>query len=626
VYGAEGNVLAVYGFYFFEVRVPTQEELTSLENLRHLASVAIGKARVAQALRESEQHYRHTVEYNPQIPWTADATGRILSVSSRWTEATGLSVESALGGGWIKALHPDDVRQTLTYWAEKLSSGDTSDCKYRIRLRDGSFRWVRSRATPRRDSQGMIIRWYGAAEDIHELELATERLRRQVYFDDVARLLNRRGLEEALRERLENAALRNRPVGLIIVDINGFRHINDRYGHYTGDAALRLFGSHLGRCQGDVVARIAGDEFAIVIDHVIDNHPLLKRASEIATEMNRRLTRSAKLRGCSTSIGCAVSEPNERAEDLIRRANLALYAAKRDAHDAVKLYTPAIRRVEDERIGQTELAKQALRQGWVVPYYQPIVSLTTGEVVGAEALLRIARPTGNILSPAAIWAAFETFKVSRLLDGRMLSLVLSDFSRWKLSADERMTVSINLSTEMLLQDGLSRSILRKMERRGVLPQQVTIEITERVLIDNLAPNTHRALSELQRHGVRVSLDDFGTGFASLTHLQKLPVNEIKIDRSFVKALQVNGPNAAIVKSMISLGLNIGVDVVAEGVETAQQAKLLHDWGCPFAQGFHFFKPMSANAFGKLLKHASERAVEGSRKSTQPQAPDRHHSV
>lgn len=601
VYGAGGRVLATFGFYFFEERSPDDGEMESLDNLRHLAAVAIEKARTSQALQESEEHHRYTVEHNPQIPWTADAHGRILTVSSRWKNATGLPVASALGNGWFQVLHPDDVDRVKGYWSSRLRTGEAADLKYRIRLTDGSFRWVRARASPRLDSHGRIVRWYGAVEDIHDLELATERLRKQAYIDDTTRIPNRRALEEVLARKVGVADGRDTAAELLIVDINGFRHVNDRFGHETGDAALRLFARHLRECVSDdaFVARVTGDQFAIVPGQILDEAPLQRLATRISRALDERLGRSTKTRNMSVSIGCARLAPGGRSVELVRRAKAALYAAKTDSNQSARLFTPGLRREVDARIEQIELAWMALRSRWLVPYYQPKVDLATGALAGAEALLRVRHPVEGVLSPLSIWAALDAPKVSRAINDRMLRLVLSDLAQWKPWLVEVGSISVNLSTEMLRQEGLGRSLLRRLEGRNLAPRQLTIEITERVLMDDPALRMRRALQDLQSRGMRVSLDDFGTGFASLTHLQRLSVNEIKIDRSFVSALGTGGSGEAIVKSMIGLGRSMGVDVVAEGVETSLQASLLRAWGCRFAQGYYFNRPLPGQEFASI---------------------------
>lgn len=610
VYGADGSVLATFGFYFTEVRSPTTEELESLENLRQLAAIAISKARTHEILKESEEHYRYTVEFNPQIPWTADSKGRILTVSSRWAQATGIPLEDTLGTGWLEALHPDDRQRVTEYWSEHLETGQPVDVKYRIRLKEGSYRWVRARASARRDDRGEITKWYGADEDIHEAELATERLRRQAYLDEITRLPNRRAFEERLAQHL--AADGGAPLKVLMLDIDGFRIVNERFGHEAGDATLRLFGRYLHRTipQADTIARIAGDAFVVLLRESGSNEALERFCARIGKSLERQLGRNAKTRLCGVSIGCVDVQPYDEVDEVIRRARLALVAAKRNPHARSVLFTPALHKAAEDSFEQIDLARRALKADWIIPVYQPKIDLRSGCVVGAEALLRIDHPQIGLQGPSAIWCALEAARIGRQIDDRMISLVLEDLAHWSPWPPALGGVSINMSTETLAHPGLARSVLKKLNRNGIAASRVTIEVTERVLVDQLSNRTHRTLRDLQRQGVRVSLDDFGTGFASLTHLQQLPVNEIKIDRTFVRDLKPDGSNAAIVKSMIGLALNMGIDVVAEGVETADQALLLRQWGCRYAQGYHFHRPLRANDFAKLCRIGSEAGVTG----------------
>ena len=608
VYGADGSVLATYGFYFSEVRSPTTEELGSLENLRQLAAIAISKARTHDVLKESEEHHRYTVEFNPQVPWTADPQGKILTVSSRWSQATGIPVEETLGAGWLEALHPEDTPRVIDYWREHLKTGQPVDIKYRIRLKEGSYRWVRARASARRDSRGDIIKWYGAVEDVHDAEQAMERLRRQAYLDEITRLPNRRAFEERLAEQL--GANGGKALKVLMLDIDGFRVVNERFGHEAGDSVLRLFGRYLCRTipQADMVARIAGDAFIILLRDADTGETLERFGTRIGKSLERQLGRNAKTRLCGVSIGCVDVQPHDKVEEVVQRARLALAAAKRNPHTTSVLFTPSLHKAAEDSFEQIDLARRALKADWITPVYQPKMDLRSGSVAGAEALLRIDHPRIGLQGPSAIWGALEAARIGRAIDDRMISLVLEDLAQWSPWAQALGSVSINMSTETLAQPGLARSLLKKLDKKGIETSQVTIEVTERVLVDRLSNRTHQALRDLQHRGVRVSLDDFGTGFASLTHLQQLPVNEIKIDQTFVRDLRPEGPNAAIVKSMISLALNMGIDAVAEGVETAGQALLLRQWGCRYAQGYYFHPPLRAHDFARLCGIGSDTEV------------------
>jgi diguanylate cyclase (GGDEF)-like protein/PAS domain S-box-containing protein len=611
VYGADGRVLATFGFYFSEVRSPTSEELESLENLRQLAAIAISKARTHEALKESEEHHRYTVEFNPQIPWTADPKGNILTVSSRWEQTTGILVEEALGAGWFKALHPDDTKRVIAYWNEHLATGQPVDLKYQIRLKKGHYRWVRARASARRDDTGKIVKWYGAVEDVHDAEQATERLRRQAYQDEITRLPNRRAFEERLAERLAHDSAN--PPKIMMLDIDGFRIVNERFGHESGDAALRLVGRYLRKAlpYPDMVARIAEDSFVVLLEEGPKSESLQRFATKIGKSLENELFRNAKTQLCGVSIGCVEVQKHELVDDVVRHARLALAAAKVTPHNTTVLYTPTLHRTAEDRFEQIELAHQALKSNWITPFYQPMIDLRSGEIAGAEALLRVNHPHFGLQGPVSIWAALDAPRVGRAINDRMISLVLDDMAQLSPLPSSLGSVSINMSTEILIQPGFGRSLLKKLERKGISTSQVTVEITERVLVDQLSDRTHQSLRNLQRHGVKVSLDDFGTGYASLTHLQQLPVNEIKIDQTFVRDLKPEGPSAAIVKSMISLALNMGIDVVAEGVETPDQALLLRQWGCRYAQGYYFHRPMAAGDLARLCDVRSESLTAAS---------------
>jgi PAS domain S-box-containing protein len=284
VFSSTGDVIASFGFYFRERRSPTPVELQDLTRLRGLAATAIERAGMLDALRESEAHYRFTVEQSPQIPWTADPKGMVLGVSSRWTEMTGLSRTESLGNGWLRALHPADVMPTTERWDEALSTGAPLDFNYRVGTASGGYRWIRARAMPRRNESGKIVRWYGSLEDIHEQYLASEKLKRHAYEDDLTRLPNRRSFVEELRNGLQRGS---ESIGLLVLDMDDFKLVNDRFGHQVGDAVLRLFGRYLQRIAdpSEFVARLGGDEFAIICRSVTREDDLLRRANVIAERL-----------------------------------------------------------------------------------------------------------------------------------------------------------------------------------------------------------------------------------------------------------------------------------------------------------------------------------------------------
>ncbi|WP_445501118.1 diguanylate cyclase domain-containing protein [Microvirga sp. G4-2] len=262
-----------------------------------------------RALRESEEHYRHSVELNPQIPWAADSEGHIIDASTRWFELTGMPLEAGLRAGWIKALHPDDVASMQERWMHSVSSGEVFDLDYRVRVADGSYRWFRSRATARQADNGAVIRWYGTLEDVHDQRLAQEQLHWAAYHDDLTGLPNRRLFRERLQQALDHADQTLDRVGLLILDLDDFKRINDRFGHDAGDRLLRAFGKRLVHLvpSGATIARLGGDEFAVILTDISDEMEVVATARAIQTGMLEPLRLTTGAQECRTSIGGAVS-------------------------------------------------------------------------------------------------------------------------------------------------------------------------------------------------------------------------------------------------------------------------------------------------------------------------------
>ncbi len=600
VFGTDGKVIAAFGFYFSEPREPNQDEHEIVSRLRRLASLAIERARILEALRESEEHYRHTVEQSPQTPWTANPQGEVLSASSQWEEFTGMALSDALGNGWLQALHPDDLAPTIESWEEALSTGLPLDIEYRLRTKDGQYRWARGRASARRDESGNIIRWYGTVEDVHDQHLAHERLRQQAYQDELTGLPNRRRFIDELGRRLEKA---DEPIGLMVLDMDDFKLVNDRFGHLSGDAVLRLFARHLQRVteSTEFVARLGGDEFAIICDKTSSEDRLHDRARDIEGQVDSRLKANRRSRNCRLSIGSTLALPREHPDEVFKRADLALYAAKSSGKGTVKLFDPAVRSAAERQSEELELARLAIKEGWIKAYYQPVMSLCTQKVEGLEALLRINHPEKGLLAPSSIKAALDDPRMADDIAIRMAQLVVGDMTTWAKANVGLGRIAINVATENLVSGKFLPALINMLTENGLFRHSMKLEITERVLMDELGADIRKTLGQLRKDGLTISLDDFGTGYASLTHLQDLPVDEIKIDRSFVSGLGTTGSGGKIVRAMIGLAQTLGLRTVAEGIETQGEALLLSSWGCDYGQGYLFSRPVPAEKVLNLVR-------------------------
>lgn len=665
------------------------------------------------AMRESEEHLRHTVELNPQFPWTASPQGELLTISQRWCDLTGLSLEEALGTNWLSSIHPEDLDHHRAVVGFALSTGAPFDDRFRCRSADGSYRWFRGRGAPRRDEHGNIVRWYGSSEDIHDQVLAeqaiqeSEALNRSIVeaSPDCVRLLDAdgrvvfingpglRALEiddfatvagrpwaalwpEVARPALEQAVsaaqrggvgrfsaacptakgapkwwdvvvspvfgdagevtklvavsrdmtqqkaaeqqvqwsathdflteLPNRThfqqqltstlleaesiasnVVLLHLDVDHFKQVNDVLGHDAGDRLLQTFAERLRSSirSTDFVARLGGDEFAVLLPG-LKQADLPNVADALLSRMREPFVYAGRVLDCRASIGASVYPFHGRSpDDLLKSADIALYVAKAEGRGGLRLYDPAMRTQLRERSVMINTARALLASDRIAPFYQPKIELSTNRISGFEALLRWREVDGSVGSPGSIAAAFEDLDLAEAISERMIQLTVADMRDWLERGVEFGHVAVNAAAAEFRNDGFAERVLEVLHAANVPPAAFQLEVTEQVFLGRGAECVERALRLLNREGVRIALDDFGTGYASLQHLKSFPVDIIKIDRSFVHDLEDGSESAAIVRAIVRLGHSLGIDIVAEGIETMAQAARLRRLRCRFGQGF-----------------------------------------
>ncbi|MGV7122405.1 EAL domain-containing protein [Sphingopyxis sp. 550A] len=690
-------------------------------------------AAVVAALRKSEEHYRFSVELNPQIPWVSDPQGQISEVGPRWRDLTGMSEREALGTGWTEAIHPDDLPGLLDHWALARTSADKSvpDARYRVRHRSGGFRWCRARANPRRDEDGRIVAWFGTLEDIDE-QVAAERalqeseeryrlasratndiiwdwshesdriewgngaeqilgypevsgatsadwwreriepedrpaveatfervrsgaqdswsheyrfrvasggyinifsrgfvvrgaggvairsigalldvtaarraegeLRWAANHDPLTGLPNRKLFGEVLERELTTAAVNGTCVGVMVLDVDGFKLLNDSFGHAAGDRLLVSVANGLReRLAPEVtIARLGGDEFAVIL-------PDYRRDGLMAKSILRGFGKPVAIDEgvVEVSISAGVAQwPADGAdgEDVLRSADLALYAAKAQGAGEVRVFHTEMREVAEARKLMLREARDALRDDRIIPFYQAKIDLRTGDVVGFEALLRWHHHRRGLQPPERLAAAFEDSVVATELTERMVDRVIADIISLRDSGHPVGRIAVNGSPADFRREDFAERLLEKFARADLPPSLLELEVTESVFVDHLAAGVERALRTLVAEGVSIALDDFGTGYASLTHLQQFPVDVLKIDRSFITRLDsADSADCAIVHGVIDIAHRMKIATVAEGVETANQLAQLRDLGCDIAQGYYFSRAISADRIPAWLE-------------------------
>lgn len=569
----------------------------------NLAMVDVTREHVEiDLLRRSEENLRCIVEYNPQLPWIADAEGRIIDFTDRWLESSGLERTEASGDGWLAATHPDDVDDVSKRIAHAHATGEPFDVRVRLLVND-QYRWMRAQAYPRRDDYGQIIRWYGYTEDIHESVLIEEQIRWNAEHDSLTGLPNRAMFNGCLDQALTNALAGLKKLGVLLLDIDNFKDVNDLMGHHAGDELLKRFASRLmeifdGRA---LVSRLGGDEFAILVEDVTSKEQVVELA-EAALNIRETFIALGRSLECRVSIGVSVFPDDGRvATELLRHADLALYRAKSLGRARMQMFEPSLLEDVQERVAMINRARTAVRDGTILTYYQPKVCLQTGGLVGFEALLRWRDNQGVIRSPAEIYAAFDDHDVADMIGQTMTSQVFADMAAWRSRDLAFGHVAINVSSAELRRERFAARLVDTMNEFAISPSSIEIEITEGVFLGAGSDTTRRAINELHMCNIPLALDDFGTGFASLSHLRSLPISTLKIDRSFVSGVTARESDAAIVSALITLGRALNMKVVAEGIEEADQSLKLKQLGCDYAQGFFFGRPAPSESIADLIQ-------------------------
>jgi diguanylate cyclase (GGDEF)-like protein len=444
------------------------------------------------------------------------------------------------------------------------------------------------------------------AERLADLQDVQVALTRQATHDALTGLPNRGLLVDRIDQALSRAKRQGGCVAVLFVDLDRFKNVNDTHGHAAGDAVLQRVADNLvaGLRPMDTVARIGGDEFAVLAPDVDSHLHAVDISARLTAALDSPAEPGARGRGITASVGIAVSVGGSgTAEILLREADTAMYQAKSLGGRRAEVFDPALRHQVEERAAAQRMLQSALDDRRVIAHYQPIIDLSTGNIAGFEALARIAQADGSILSPAAFVSVAEDTGLVVPLGAQVLALACDEALRWQLDHPEaRLPVAVNLSSRQFDPGDLPAVVRGALERARLDPTSLHLELTETAIID-LRPDVLQQLGELRDLGVEVGLDDFGVGYASLTHLRRLPLTFVKIDQSFVQGLGTEDEDEGIVSAVVDLASNLGLRSIGEGVETTAQLDRLRELGCDRAQGYLFARPLPPDEVPTALEHA-----------------------
>ena len=445
-----------------------------------------------------------------------------------------------------------------------------------------------------------------AAQNITERRRAEKRIRYLARIDALTKIPNRMQFQHLLQRGIARARRAGNPLCLFYIDIDHFKEINDTFGHLAGDTTLETVADRLSTALPDhsVIGRLAGDEFAVIIHGLGPDKEGLETTKQLAQKLLNRLADPFFVQGhevfMTASLGVAFypkDAPN--VIDLIRNADAALYSAKKSGGNVFSFYTPAMNEASVERLMTKSRLKRAFERDELLVHYQPKYNLETGEVFGAEALVRWELPDRGLILPSDFIPLAEETSLIIEIGEWVLDKVCEDFRLWQRSVSSPGRVSVNLSLKQLRQMNFIARISSILRGHEVSPTSLELEITETTLMEN-PERTIGLLEQLYGLGLHLAIDDFGTGYSSLSALQQFPISTLKIDRSFVRNVVTNPDDATIVDTIVQMGRNLNMDVVAEGVETEDQLNFLQKLGCTYVQGLLFGDPMSSDNYLELL--------------------------
>ena len=508
--------------------------------------------------------------------------------------------------------YPEPWRSLVSDNVEKTkATGKPYDFESQFVTPLGHKKWVRA-AGDCEHHDGKPVRLFGMFQDVTLEKEASERLWQAANFDDLTGLPNRRHFNRALGSAIEQAGTSGSSVTLIMLDLDNFKEVNDTRGHAVGDDVLTEIGSRLTHlaAHGSIVARLGGDEFALLASGDLSDEDIIKSGNQILADLKPPIHIGSTHIYIGGTLGVARFPADaSNVSELLKKADLALYAAKEASRGSLQLYSPALDTLLERHARAVELVRSALARGRLVPFYQAKVRLDDRSPYGFEALARVLANDGHILTPSAFAAALEDRVMARRIGKKMLHAVTADIASWRAAGLEPHSVSFNVGEADFVDGKLAHRVLKRLDELALPHSCLTIEVTESVFLGDGATLAREALLALDKQGVKIELDDFGTGYASLTHLRSYPVSRLKIDRSFIETLGPDAESRVIVQAVIDLGHNLNCEIVAEGVETANQADILREMGCDAAQGYLFGHPVSSKQTREFLMSEAARQRE-----------------
>jgi diguanylate cyclase (GGDEF)-like protein/PAS domain S-box-containing protein len=544
------------------------------------------------------------LEHIPDNVFFKDRDSRFIRICRAMADYIGLADPAQAGGKTDSDIFSSEhADQALADEQEILRTGQAKIGEEKETWPDGHVNWVLTTKVPLKDRRDQIIGTMGISHNITDRKQAELRAQYLALHDSLTGLPNRVLLEDRLTQAIALARRNQISVGVLMLDLDRFKSVNDSFGHYVGDRLLEAVSVRLQAClrASDLIARLGGDEFVIGISMVTADRDVETVARKVLATLGEPFEVESHTLQIGASVGISMYPANgENSEALLQFADAAMYQAKKNGRDTYCFFAPELTQATKRRRKLENDLHQACARGEFVLHYQPLVSTDSGRVTGVEALLRWYHPEEGLISPNEFIPQLEELGLMVEVGDWVLRTACLQNVAWQKEGLSPIRVAVNVSAQQFYRGDLVDSVERALRESGLEPRWLEIELTESLTLD-CSETTINIMKNLKRIGVTLSLDDFGTGWSSLSYLRKFPLDRIKIDRSFMRDIASEPAAEAVVRSIIDLGKNLGLDCVAEGVETRQQLEYLQKQMCAEMQGFLYSPAVTGVRCGALLR-------------------------
>jgi diguanylate cyclase (GGDEF)-like protein/PAS domain S-box-containing protein len=544
-----------------------------------------------ETLLESEQRFRSIFLNAITGMATLSADGRFLQVNPAFCKMLQYPEAELIGESTYDFTHPSDVALTRRLFQEAaVGLRQSVDYEKRFMCKDGETLWAHVTTTWLFDDQQRVTYCISLVHDITPHLQAQQEIRQLAYFDTLTGLPNRQLFRERCADLLNQAG--KSPVGILILDLDRFKGINDTFGHDVGDQLLQEFSERMANCleKGAILARLGPDEFAVALPDVDSPEYLSVLAEKILLVLSAPIKLQDQLLYCSASIGLALYPTDGSTIDtLIKHAGVALHKSKEQGVGSFRFYSPEMNLVTCQRLAMETHLRQALERQELSLHYQPQIDLGSGRVIGMEALLRWDSPAMGSISPARFIPLAEETGLILPIGEWVLETACKQARQWHQAGFAGLRMAVNISGCQFKQADFIDRIDRILQATDLDPEHLEIELTESIVMEH-SEETLLTLTDIKVRGIKLAIDDFGTGYSMLSYLKYFPIDRIKIDRSFVRDITTDSDDAAITEAIVVMAHSLKLKVVAEGVETVEQLEFLRRCGCEEAQGYYFSRP------------------------------------